>query len=240
MAGRSAALVALGAALWQIPAPAQKNARQTARDLFYSEAGLMASPEQARKGRFAAARTSTVAVLLGLKYRFEKLANGQTAPVDPSDPFRPGDQVRLIIEINDTGYLYVVHRQPSGLWRRLFPDPEIEHGNHFVHSGVAYPIPPEEGLELKFASGPERIWVVLSRAPVKDLEVLVLPRQPEGTVSALPTPEISDAVLDKVRTFLIPKDLLTEYNPSEKAAYIVNRSGQPNSLVAAEIRLSDR
>jgi hypothetical protein len=239
MARRGAALLVLGVMALAARAPAQKN-RQTARDLFYSEAGLMASPEQARKGRFAAARNSTVSVVLGLKYRFQKLAGGQAVDVDPEDPFRSGDQVRLIIEINDTGYLYVVHRQPGGLWRRLFPDPEIEHGNHFVHSGVAYPIPPEEGLELKLAPGPERIWVVLARAPLKDLDVLVSPRQPEGTVSALPTPEISDAVLDKVRTFLIPKDLLTERIPFEKAVYIVNRSGQSNSLVATEIRLADR
>lgn len=222
------------------PAPAQRPGRQTARDLYYAEAGLIISPEQKNKGRFNAARKSSIAVTLGLKYRIWKLAAGQAVEVDPADPFQAGDQVRLGIEINDTGYLYIVHRLPGGTWQRLFPTPEIEHGNHFVHSGVIYPIPPEGGLALSFPSGADQVFVVLSRTPVKDLEPLVRPLQPEGTVSALPEPEIPDTLVEKVRSSVAAKDLLSERVPVERAIYVVNRSGKPDSVVIGEVRLAPR
>jgi hypothetical protein len=222
------------------PARAQRRDRQTARDLFYAEAGLIVAPEQKGKGRFSAARKSAIAVTLGLKYRVWKLAEGKTVDVDPGGPFQQGDQVRLGIEINDTGYLYIVHRRPSGTWRRLFPTPDIEHGNHFVHSGVTYPIPPIEGLTLAFPSGADRVFVVLSRAPVKELESLVRPLQPEGTVSALPEPEIPDGLVESFRTAVPPKDLVSERVPVERAIYVVNRTGKPDSQIIAEIRFEPR
>lgn len=229
--------------LFLLPAPpqqAQRGAKAGARELFYSEAGLIVSPEGARKGRFAAAKRSVIAITLGLKYRIWKLSGSQTVEADPAGPFRPGDQLRLEVEINDTGYLYVVHRQPSGTWRRLFPSPEIERGNNFIHSGVTYPIPSEEGLELQFASGMERFFLVLSRAPVKDLERLLGPPQPENTVSASAPPEISEAVVEGVRNLLNSKELLTERDAQEKSVYMVNRTGKADSLVVAEIKLTTR
>lgn len=220
--------------------PAQRGGKQTARDLFYAEAGLVVAPEHGRKGRFGAARQSTVAVTLGLKYHLWRWNGTEVAEADPTGPFAPGDQIRLGLETNDTGYLYVVRREADGQWRRLFPAPEIEHGSHFIHSGVTYPVPPEEGLKLEFPGGVERLLVVLSRAPVKDLAVLVGPPQPENTVSAQPAPTISDAIVEKVRSMLTPKELLTENSSTEKAVYVVNRSGRPDSLIVVEIRFGGR
>jgi hypothetical protein len=215
--------------------PAQHGGKQTARDLFYSEAGLMVSSRQGRQGRFAAAKKSVVAVALGLRYVVWKVSGEQAVSWDPDGPFAPGDHIRLGIEINDTGYLYIVHRQASGMWRRVFPTPELEHGNHFIHSGVMYPVPPEGGLELKLSAGPERLLVVLSRVPVRELEALVSAPQPENTVSAALPPEIADAIVAKIRSLVNPKDLLTDRQSSEKAVYVVNRTGKPDSLVISEI-----
>ena len=222
-----------------LPALAQRGGKQTARDLFHSEAGLIISAES-RRGKFSGAKKSVVAVALGLKYRFWKLQQEKPAEWDPGGPWTPGDSIRMGLEINDTGYLYVVHRQPNGMWRRLFPTPEIERGSHFVRSGVTYPIPPEEGLDLSFAAGPERLFVVLAREPVRDLETLVGPLAPENTVSAAPPPEVPDTVVERVRTMLNPKDLLNERVPGERAVYVVNRTGRPESLIAVEIRLAGR
>lgn len=230
----------LVAALLAAPLPAQRGGKSTARDLFYSEAGLIVPASDSRRGRFGAAKKSVVAVTLGLKYRAWKLSGGNAQEWDPAGPFQPGDQIRLGLEINDTGYLYVVHRQPGGLWRRLFPNPEIERGSHFVRSGLTYAIPPEEGLQLQFPPGGERFFLVLSREPVKDLESLVGPLQPENTVSAAPPPEIPDTVVEKVRNLLNTKDLMIERATSEKAVYVVNRTGKADSVVATEIRLTAR
>jgi len=214
--------------------------KYSARDLFHSEAGLIVASDAARKGRFGSARKSTIAVTLGVKYRIWKLQGGQAIEADPAGPFQPGDQIRLGVETNDTGYLYIVHRQPSGLWRRVFPDPEIERGNHFIRSGLTYPIPHEEGIELRQLSPGERFFLVLSREPVKDLEVLVGPLRPEGTVSAAPPPEIPEQLVEKVRNSVNKQELATERVAPEKAVYAVNRSGKPESMVAIEVRLTAR
>ncbi len=217
----------------------QRGGKQTARDLFYSEAGLIVSHE-ARRGKFGAAKKSVVAVTLGLKYRIQKLVNDKPAEWDPAGPWAAGDSIRLAVEINDAGYLYIVHRRPNGAWRRVFPTPEIERGSHFVRAGVTYAIPPEEGLELPFAAGQERLVVVLAREPLRELEALVGPLAAENTVSALPPPEVPDGPLDQVRNLMNPKDLLVERAAGEKSVYLVNRSGRADSLIVHEIRLASR
>jgi len=231
------ALIVLILSLEAAPLLAQRGGKSTARDLFHAEAGLIVSPSESRRSRFGAAKKSVIAVTLGLRYRISKISGAQVSESDPSGPFQAGDQIRLDVEINDTGYLYIVHRQPDGKWRRMFPNPEIEQGNHFVRSGVTYPVPPEEGVPLQFAGGAERFFVVLSREPLKELEVLVGPRQPENTVSAAPPPEIAEAVVEKVRGMVNKRDLAVDRAAEEKAIYAVNRSGRQDSIVVVEIRL---
>ena len=234
-------IVVVAACLVAMSAPlAAQRGKETARDLFHSEAGLILSAKGSRS-KFQAARKSTVSLALGLRYRLWKVSGSEITDLDPDGAgLRPGDQLRLGLEINDTGYLYIVHRQPGGSWRRVFPDPEIERGNHFIHSGVTYPIPHEEGLTVQFAGGPERLLLVLSREPVKELQALVSPPQPENTVSAAPPPELSEAALERVRKLLNPRDLVAEKAAEEKATYVVNRSGRPDSLIVHELRLAGR
>jgi hypothetical protein len=218
----------------------QRTGKETARELFYSEAGLIVSPRDRGKGKFASAKKSVIAVTLGVKYRVWKMQDDKPVDADPNGPWTVGDTIRLGIEVNDGGYLYMVHRLPSGQWRRLFPTPEIDRGSHFVRGGVVYSIPPEEGLALTFPTAPERVFVVLAREPLRDLETLVGPLAAENTVSAAPPPEIPDAVVEKVRAAVNPKDLVTERVAGEKAVYVVNRNGRSDSVVVLEIRFATR
>jgi hypothetical protein len=231
-----------GAILILLAAPVvcPQRGKETARDLFYSEAGLIVNPRDSRRGKFSAAKKSLIAVTLGLKYRVWKVQGDQPLDWDPNGPWTTGDTIRLGLEINDAGYLYVVHRQAHGMWRRMFPTPEIDRGSHFVRAGVTYPLPPDEALPLTFQNGPERVFVVLSREPLRDLEALVGPLAAENTVSAAPPPEIPDTVVEKVRTALNTKDLVVERVAGEKSVYVVNRTGRPESLIALELRFQPR
>ena len=225
------AVTALPSTAW-----AQRSGKQSAHDLFYAEAGLIVSP-QSRKGRFAAAKKSVVAITLGLKYGVLKVSGQQASPVDPASPLSPGDAICLDVEVNDTGYLYIVQRQASGAWKRLFPTPEIEHGSTFVRSRVVYTIPPVDGFKLDFPGGVERFFVVFARQPVKELEGLMVGASAEAADPAS-LPEVSDQALENLRNSLFSKDLLTERAAAEKAVYVVNRSGKTDSVVTTEIRLS--
>jgi len=214
---------------------AQRSSKQTARDLFYAEAGLIVSPQGRGKGRFGAAKKSVVAITLGIKYGVLKVSGQQATPVDLAGPVSPADLIALDVEVNDTGYLYIVQRRASGAWKRLFPTPEIEHGSQFVRSHVVYSIPPTDGLKLDFPGGAERFFIILARQPVKELEILVANGDATGPQGS--TPEVSDEVLEGFRSSQANKELLTERSPAEKSAYVVNRSGKADSVVTAEIRL---
>ena len=218
----------------------QRSGKETARDLFYSEAGLIVSSRDRGRGKFSGAKKSVIAVTLGLKYRVWKIQDDKPVDADPHGPWAVGEAIRLGLEVNDGGYLYIVHRQPNGMWRRLFPTPEIDRGSHFVRGGVIYPIPPDEGLPLTFQSGPERVFVVLAREPIRELEGLVGPLAPENTVSAAPPPEISEAVVEKVRTLMNARELATERVAGERTVYAVNRTGRVDSVVVLEIRFPSR
>ncbi|HZS51035.1 MAG TPA: DUF4384 domain-containing protein [Bryobacterales bacterium] len=213
---------------------AQRGAKQSARDLFYSEAGLIVSSQNKGRGRFGAAKQSTVAVALGLKYRIWTVSGEQAVEADPAGLFSPGDVVRLGVEVNDAGYLYVVQWQPGGAWKRLFPTPEIEQGSQFVRSGIVYSIP-AGGRRLDFSAGLERILILFARQPIRELEPLIAAPGRAGS-----DPVVADAILEKARKGIDERALVTETAASEKCVYVVNRTGKPDSALAAEIRLSSR
>ncbi len=224
------ALVA-GADVWCF---AQRGTKQSARDLFYSEAGLIVSSQNKARGRFGVAKQSTVAIALGLKYRLWTVSGEQAVEADPTAVFSSGDVVRLGVEVNDAGYLYAVQRQPGGGWKRLFPTPEIEQGSQFVRSGIVYAIPPG-GTKLDFSAGVERILILFARQPIQELEPLIAAAGRAGS-----DPVVTDAVLEKARRAIDDRALVTETAASEKCVYVVNRTGKPDSALAAEIRLSLR
>jgi hypothetical protein len=112
---------------------------------------------------------------LGLKYSVLKLGpDGQYSEVDPGSNFTAGDQIRVSVEVNDTGYLYVVVQGSSGIWKVMYPSPEVDGGDNRVHEGRVYSLPSATHV-FKFdtKTGTEKLFVVLSRQPETDLESLI-------------------------------------------------------------------
>jgi|SRR5581483_4271717 len=113
---------------------------------------------------------------LGLRYSILQVDDRDRAEeVDPNKVFRSGDRVQLKLESNDGGYLYVVLQGSMGDWSVLFPSAEIRFGNNLMLSGRPVMIPGEEFGDFKFDKDPgtEKLFVVLSRQPEKNLEQLV-------------------------------------------------------------------
>src|SRR5262245_50634277 len=92
-------------AVFSLAAPAQKpQPPLRARELFYAATTTKAAAEK-----------SPAAPKLGLRYSLlkEESAN-RFREVDPDTVFRTGDHIRLSLEANDSGYLYIVQRGASG------------------------------------------------------------------------------------------------------------------------------
>jgi hypothetical protein len=201
---------------------------------------------------------SNAARPLGLRYGLLKRTDGGLEEVDTATAFRAGDRIRLSIEVNDPGYLYIVNRGSSGAWTVLFPSSEIAGGDNRVLPGRRYEIPSGYTFTFDETPGEEKLFVVVARRPEGDLEKLIYnlgetgvpqPEQKQPKVMlAANVSRIDDMLVGRLRN-AYSRDLIIEKvddkapvnsRPPEKAVYTVNLNGGSDARVIADITLIHR
>ena len=194
---------------------------------------------------------------LGLRYSFLRNTGGEEyREVDPDTVFHSGDRIRVAAQSNDEGYLYIVMKGTSGSWKVLFPSTEIANGSNRVASGKQTLIPPPPGrFAFDEQAGEERLFIVLSRNPEPSLEKLIYSlgssspapaeakEQPKHLLSAALSP-VDDALVGRLRNQVYARDLVFEKvddstpgEKKEKAVYVVNPTGSPESRLVADVTL---
>jgi hypothetical protein len=197
--------------------------------------------------------TLSASVPLGLRYAVLKRdANGQYNEIDPDTNFRSGDRIRLKVDANTSGYLYVVMRGSSGTWKLLFPSAEIAGGSNLVRKGESRQIPSGERGQFVFdeQAGNEKLFIVLTRQPEPDLDKLIYsmggtPVGPkDGSRSLVAQASLGDDVVSKLRSQMASRDLVFEKVDSasadgkiENAAYVVNPSTAPDARLVVDVAL---
>jgi hypothetical protein len=145
-----------------------------------TSAGASVKSSTGRTGDAVAADASLNAYLptsLGLGYTLYKRDSiGNAVRVDPTQEFYAGDRIRLSLETNTDGYLYIFHTENNGEPELLYPDARLGKGNNKIEAHVPYEIPwNEPGVEnwFKFDANPadERLYVVVSRQPLPGVPV---------------------------------------------------------------------
>jgi hypothetical protein len=200
---------------------------------------------------------------LGLRYSFLKQQGNGTVEVDTATMFRSGERIRLTVESNDSAYLYLVLLGSSGKWSVLFPSSQIAGGNNHIEPGHRYTIPAQHWFAFDDQVGEEKLFILLSRQPQEDLEELIYslqkapgaqsPAEPAKTpggekllmAQALP---VDDELIGRLREAVYARDLVFEKvddteaagSQGEKAVYIVNRTGDDDSRVVADVTLVHR
>jgi hypothetical protein len=122
----------------------------------------------------AAAVEATKPRPLGLGYTFFTLGdNGLAVRTDSARHFRTGEAIRIALESNTDGYLYIFHTENGGEPSMIFPDTRLNGGANFVRAHVPYEIPSsEEASEamrwfvFKDPPAVERLYIVLTRQPL--------------------------------------------------------------------------
>lgn len=272
-------LSAFAVATFALPAaPGEKTARQ----LFFAEDAAPAPPPKvappapkpvktevqkvARKeakpatGPVATAPAVNVAYSpgsakpLGLRYSLIQIIDGLPVEAATDQVFHSGDRLRLRVEGNQEGYLYVVSRGSSGTWKPLFPNAEIAEGKNRIQARQPLDLPPR-GHAFAFDQHPgeEQLFVVYSREPVADLDGLIYSLrsrdgaapQPPDAKPALVAQTISDGVVTRLRN-VYARDLVfekvdqtqpAEDRKPEHAVYIANSTG---GQLVADIKLTHR
>lgn len=199
---------------------------------------------------------------LGLRYSILKREGNESTEVSPGAVFRSGDRIRLRVEANADGFLYIVHRGSSGVWKPLFPSSEVAGGSNKIEKGKSYEIPSGFVFTFDEQPGEEKLFIVLSRRTESDLDGLIYslsgsprptePAQaPQGKVMlAQNLVNIGDGVVDRLRK-VYARDLIIEKvdetTPAaaaapakEKAVYVVNPARSGDSRVVADVTLTHK
>jgi hypothetical protein len=193
---------------------------------------------------------------LGLRYTLLRLAaDGSSTEVPNDTVFRSGDRIRLSVEANDRGYLYVINQGSSGTWKPMFPAPEIEDGDNRVEAIRPYIVPPGNHVfTFQSGAGTDNLFIVVSRKPENDLESMIysLQGRKKATAPDAPVPSskeliqavnISNTTIDRMRDAYSRDLIIEKVDPNtpgdkkETAVYVVNPSGSADSHVVADVHL---
>ncbi len=179
---------------------------------------------------------------LGLRYSILKRSeDGEWNEVGTDTVFHSGDKIRVQVESNESGYLYIIMRGTSGNWRPLFPSAEIRGGDNRIEAMEPQLIPSGRGVfTFDGQKGEEKLFLVLSRQEVGDLEQLIYdlnqsskpaaktpapatkktqapakqaepqPGEPKRVLLAQNISPIDDALVGRLRSNMLARDLVFE------------------------------
>lgn len=132
---------------------------------------------------------------------FTRDANGMAIRVDPSHEFRNGESVRILLETNADGYLYIFNTTNDGPPVMIFPGPELYEAGNYIQSHVPFEIPSSTATEERLrwfrfdeVAGNERLFFVFTREPLTGVpiedDLIAYCRDPKPPCSWKPSPEI--------------------------------------------------
>jgi hypothetical protein len=101
-------------------------------------------------------------------------SNGLAERTDPNHVFQKGDRVRVLLETNADGYLYIFNTTNNGPATMIYPHPELDEGGNYLQAHVPFEIPSSLATEESFrwftfddVAGTEQIVFVFTREPLK-------------------------------------------------------------------------
>ncbi len=195
---------------------------------------------------------------LGLRYALLKVGEGgELSEVLPETTFHSGDKLKISLMANQPGYIYIIQQGSSGSWRPLFPAQGDLPQSNRVEAGRIYQVPSGKSFQFNQQTGEERLFILLSRQVVSDLDgVIFTLRQQEkdpapSSALAAGQVEASNRISDELVQKLQSRDLMEVEDPpqetkdpslGENAIYVVSQGKGNNaaSQVFANLVLDHR
>jgi hypothetical protein len=136
---------------------------------------------------------------------FTRDSNGLAIRVDPAHVFRKGDRVRVLLETNTDGYLYIFNTTNDGPVMMIYPDADLDEAGNYIKAHVPWEVPSsaadQERLRwLVFDANPgtERLYFILTREPLSGVpiedELIALCRNSSGACPWHPTDELWESI----------------------------------------------
>ena len=132
---------------------------------------------------------------------FMRDASGLAVRTDPNRTFQKGDRVRVLLETNTDGYLYIFNTTNDGPPVMIYPDADLDEAGNYLQAHVPFEIPssvsPEERLRwLVFDenAGNEKLFFVFTKEPLAGLpiedELITLCRDSKTSCPVKPSADV--------------------------------------------------
>jgi hypothetical protein len=159
-------------------AKSNKTAATTKPNRRRPKTNVVANPEVKDTTKTATPEKLNVARMgLGLTL-FMRDSNGLAVRTDPTHQFRKGDHVRLLVETNADGFLYVFNTTDGGQPVMIYPDPELDDAGNYFQAHVPFEIPSSVAAEERLRwltfdehAGAEKVYFVFTREPLAAVPV---------------------------------------------------------------------
>lgn len=159
-----------------------------------------------------------------------KVDEGSLVPVAPSTEFKAGDQIKLQLQSNFDGFVYVVNIHPDGKRCLMFPLPDAM--DNTVRPDEKYDIPPgTAAMQFDQEKGTEVLQVIMTRSRIKYLDEAV--KAPEGCLAqsaSSAVTELAGGIAKSVAPVVPPGDGKTR---SRDIIFAAGKDKDPNGSVVA-------
>lgn len=156
---------------------------------------------------------------------FTRDSNGLAVRVDPEHVFRKGDRVRVLLETNTDGYLYIFNTTNDGPVIMIYPDADLDEAGNYIKAHVPWEVPssdsPEERLRwLVFDENPgtEKLFFVFTREPLNGVpiedDLISLCRNSSSSCPWRPGRDVWEAI-QKTMEEPLAKDNNGRYGPAQ-------------------------
>lgn len=188
---------------------------------------------------------------IGLRYSILKqVKDGVEAEADPAERFEASETLKLTVEVNAPGFLYVLKRDPARIWTVLHPSTEQKEAmaglNPRVESRTRLEFPLAGAVTVKDQPVRTDAFILFSRQAQPDLNSIIAlitgdPSQ-GGSRAALIAAFIQRARRNaELQHFLIQKiDGTKKGAPKERAVYVADPAPDPTSPMFVEITVSQQ
>lgn len=183
---------------------------------------------------------------LGLRYSVQQQgAEGTFHEVNPEGPFTQRRRIRLTVEVNEPGFLYVFRQGPRGKWTRISTSgpggAKKEDASGKVGRKIRYVIPGTGMLPVTTRPSGSMMLILFSRQARHDLQ-LFHPAAEEGLGQEAPSKFDLATLLKRERIEASTQPLVIEkVHPGRKtgtqeyAIYVVNPLADQNATIALDI-----
>ena len=109
---------------------------------------------------------------------FMRDSNGLATRVDPDHVFGKGDRVRVLLETNADGYLYIFNTTNEGAATMIYPNADLDEAGNYLQAHVPFEIPASSATEERLrwfafdeVAGTERLFFVFTREPLSGIPI---------------------------------------------------------------------